>query len=155
MLSHSTLKPAQGSRRKKRLLGRGDGSGHGSYSTRGCKGQSSRSGGGTKPGFEGGQTPLIRRLPKIRGFNNPNRTSYQVINVSQLEVCDAGSLDTVALFEKGLLSSKTLPIKLLADGEVTKKFTITVDAASKTAIEKIEAQGGKVIVSKLPPKADK
>lgn len=155
MLSHSNLKPAKGSRRLKRLLGRGDGSGHGSYSTRGCKGQSSRTGGGTKPGFEGGQTPLIRRLPKIRGFKNPNRTSYQALNVSQLEVCEAGEINTVVLFEKGLLSSKTLPIKLLAEGEVTKKFTITVDAASAAAIEKIEAKGGKVIVSKLPARADK
>lgn len=147
MLSLSNLKSARGSRKKKRLLGRGDASGHGSYSTRGQKGQSSRSGGGVKPGFEGGQTPLIRRLPKVRGFKNPNRVAYQVINVSQLNVFESGeTVDIVAFYEKGLITRKTLPIKLLADGELTKKLTVKVDAASKSATEKIEAKGGQVVV---------
>lgn len=149
MISQSTLKPARGSRRKKRLLGRGDASGHGSFSTRGSKGQSSRSGGGTKPGFEGGQTPLIRRLPKVRGFKNPNRVPFQVVNVGDLEKLEAGStVDLVVLFERGLVSKKNLPVKLLAGGELSKKFTIKVDSASQAAVEKVEKHGGKVVVSK-------
>lgn len=148
MISQSTLKPAKGAKREKRIIGRGDGSGHGSFSTRGCKGQSSRSGGGVKPGFEGGQTPLVRRLPKIRGFKNPNRVPFQVVNVSDLEKFSSGdTVDLVALFEIGLVSKKNLKVKLLGTGELTKKLTVKVDAASQSAQEKVEKQGGKVVLS--------
>lgn len=148
MISQSTLKPAKGAKREKRIIGRGDGSGHGSFSTRGCKGQSSRSGGGVKPGFEGGQTPLVRRLPKIRGFKNPNRVPFQVVNVGDLEKFSSGdTVDLVALFEIGLVSKKNLKVKLLGTGELTKKLTVKVDAASQSAQEKVEKQGGKVVLS--------
>lgn len=149
MLSQNTLRPNPGSRRKKRNLGRGDASGLGSYSTRGVKGQNARSGGGTKPGFEGGQTPLIRRLPKLKGFTNVNRISYQIVNVDRLNVFDDGAtIDIVALFERNIISKKSLPLKVLGNGELSKKFTVKADAVSAEAKKKIEDKGGSVVLSK-------
>lgn len=145
MISQHTLKPNKGSRKKIRILGRGDASGHGSYSTRGGKGQTARSGGNRKPGFEGGQTPLIRRLPKLKGFNNPNRVPYQIVNVEKLEAFkDGDTVDLVALYDAQFISSKNKPIKILGDGEITKKLTVKVDACSASAKEKIESKGGSV-----------
>ena len=146
-MKQHTLSPKPGSRKKAISIGRGDGSGHGSYSGRGMKGQSSRSGGTVKPGFEGGQTPLIRRLPKLKGFKNPNRLPFQVINVVKLNVFENGAtVDLVSLFDKGFISKKNLPVKLLGDGEVTKKLTVKVDAVSNSAKGKIEAAGGSVLI---------
>lgn len=147
MISHHTLKPNPGSRKAKRDLGRGDSSGHGSFSTRGGKGQTARSGGGVKPGFEGGQTPLIRRLPKLKGFKNPNRLPFQVVNVERLnEFIDGTTVDLVALYENHLISRKNRPVKILGDGEVTKKLTVKVDACSQSAKKKIEEKGGTLLL---------
>ena len=149
MITQHTLKPNPGSRRKKRTLGRGDASGLGSYSTRGVKGQNARSGGGTKPGFEGGQTPLIRRLPKLKGFTNINRVSYQIVNVERLNVFDEGStVDIVALFERNIISKKSNPLKVLGHGALLKKLTIKADAVSAEAQKKIEDKGGSIVLSK-------
>lgn len=133
---------------KKKRVGRGNGSGHGTFSCRGMKGQKARSGGTRRPGFEGGQTPYLRKMPKYRGFNNPNQVIYQVVNLSQLEVFEDGSkIDRELLLKKRLITKKHMPVKLLAGkGEITKSFEITVDKASQTAVEKVESKKGKVVL---------
>ena len=149
MISQHTVSSNPGSRQKKLTVGRGDGSGHGSYSGRGMKGQLARSGGRRRPGFEGGQTPLIRRLPKLKGFKNPNRMAFQTVNVSWLEKFEDGTkVDIVMLYEHDLISHKNRPIKLLGDGEIKKKLHIKVDACSASARAKIEKAGGTVDVPK-------
>ncbi len=147
MLKQHTLYPHSGSRLKSNDIGRGDGSGHGSFSGRGGKGQTARSGGNIKAGFEGGQTPLIRRLPKLKGFKNPNRVAFQTVNVSSLNAFDDGStVDIIALYENKLISKKNRPVKLLGDGEVTKKLTVKVEAVSESARKKIEDKGGSIVL---------
>ncbi|MBN1384947.1 MAG: 50S ribosomal protein L15 [Elusimicrobia bacterium] len=140
------LKPAVGSKHRRKLLGRGEGSGHGGSATKGMKGQNSRSGRGTRPGFEGGQMPLMRRIPK-RGFKNIFRREYEVINLKTLdEVFDSNSeITKTVLIEKGLIKSKQKPIKVLADGDIKKPLKITADRFSKSAIEKTKKAGGEVI----------
>jgi large subunit ribosomal protein L15 len=140
------LSPAPGSRKDRKRVGRGHGSGHGGRSGRGDKGQNSRAGGGKGPGFEGGQNPLAMRLPKLPGFKNRFRTEYAVVNVSRLEALfDAGAtVDVDALFDKGVIKSKTTPVKILGDGEITKKLTVKADKVSGAARTKIEAAGGTV-----------
>jgi len=140
------LFPAPGSRKGPKRVGRGHGSGHGGTSGRGDKGQLSRSGGGKGPGFEGGQNPLYMRLPKLRGFKNRFRTEYVVVNVSRLEErFSAGdTVDIDALFSAGLIKSRTAPVKVLGDGDLTKSFTVEVDKVSGPAKAKIEAAGGTV-----------
>ena len=143
----SMLSPAPGSRKARKRVGRGNSAGGGTTAGRGTKGQGSRSGHRSRFGFEGGQSPLLRRQPKFGGFTNPNRVEYEVVNVSDLEEkLSAGSYDQVALREANVVSTKK-PIKLLARGEVKKKFTLTVDAASKTAQEAITKAGGKVTIA--------
>ena len=138
------LKPKNGKKARKRV-GRGNASGHGTFSCRGMKGQSARSGGRRRPGFEGGQTPYLRKMPKLKGFKNPNHVDYQVINVEALNIFEDGTtVDQKLLLEKNLVSKKTLPVKLLSHGELEKKLTIVVNSASKVAIEKVEAMKGKV-----------
>jgi large subunit ribosomal protein L15 len=138
------LKPAAGSNKKRKRVGRGDGSGHGKTSGRGHKGQGSRSGGNVQPGFEGGQMPLQRRLPK-RGFNNPFRIETAVINIAQLETFPAGTEVTPALLlERGLVRGKNGRVKILGDGALTKPLTVKAHGFSATAREKIESSGGKV-----------
>jgi large subunit ribosomal protein L15 len=140
----SELSPAPGSSKKRKRVGRGDGSGHGKTSCRGHKGQGSRSGGGTRPGFEGGQMPLQRRLPK-RGFHNPFRVTMAIVNLDQLENFPAGSEVTPAgLAARGLVSGKNRRIKILGDGTLSKALTIKAHGFSTKAKEKIEASGGKV-----------
>jgi large subunit ribosomal protein L15 len=140
------LKPAPGSTKKRKRVGRGDGSGHGKTACRGHKGQGSRSGGNIAPGFEGGQMPLQRRLPK-HGFHNPFRRTWVVVNLGQLEAFDAGSEVTPeALHERRLVRRKGEPVKVLGDGEFTKKLTIRAHAFSAKAKEKIESLGGKAEV---------
>lgn len=140
------LFPAPGSRKDRKRVGRGHGSGHGGRSGRGNKGQLSRAGGGKGPGFEGGQNPLHMRLPKLRGFKNRFRTEYVVVNVSRLEdrFSAGDTVDIDALFSAGLIKSRTAPVKVLGDGELTKTLTVKVDKVSAPARAKIEAAGGTV-----------
>jgi len=141
------LKPAKGSTKSPKRVGRGNGSGLGNTAGRGHKGQKARSGGGVRPGFEGGQMPMTRRIPK-RGFTNIFGKQYTVINVSDLEErYDSGAEVTIeSLFATGLIKKVQDGVKLLGDGELTKALTVKVDKVSKTAAEKIAAAGGKVEV---------
>jgi large subunit ribosomal protein L15 len=128
-------------------LGRGEGSGHGKTSGKGHKGQKARSGGGIRIGFEGGQMPLYRKLPR-RGFNNKNfKVSYQLVNVGQLEKLEGDTVDREALIKAGLVRDNKQGVKLLGDGEVSKAFTINLSKVSETAKSKIEAAGGKVVIA--------
>lgn len=140
------LQPAPGSRRKATRVGRGIGSGMGKTAGRGHKGQKSRSGGGVRRGFEGGQMPLSRRIPK-RGFTNIFARKLAVINVGDLERFEADTVITPELLAaNGLVKQARNGVKLLGEGKITKKLTIKIQAASRQAIEKIEAAGGKVEV---------
>ena len=138
-----------GSKKKRKRLGRGPGSGLGKTSGRGHKGAKSRSGFKNKRGFEGGQTPLKRRLPKF-GFTNPNRQTYQLINLDRLEkldgLLDGTTLETEQLLEMGLIRSSKKPVKLLGRGSLTKKIKITVDKARPSAVESVTKAGGEVII---------
>ena len=140
------LKPAFGSTTAPKRLGRGIGSGLGKTSGKGHKGAKARSGGGKRPGFEGGQMPLIRRLPK-RGFYNPFRINYVAINVDRLEVFEDGMTVTpVELIEYGIIKKIDDGIKIMGNGELTKKLTVQAAKFTATAKEKIEAAGGKAEV---------
>ena len=140
------LKPAEGSKRNRKRVGRGPASGNGKTAGRGMNGQKSRAGGGKGDGFEGGQTPLARRLPKLPGFRNFNRVEYVPVNVSRLDAkFNAGDLvDADTLYAAGIIKNTTDPIKVLGDGEITKALTVRVDKVSASARAKIEAVGGKV-----------
>lgn len=140
------LHPAQGSRKARKRVGRGAASGNGTYAGRGLNGQLSRSGGGKGAGFEGGQQPLAMRLPKLPGFRNINRTEYAPVNVSRLETLfnDGDVVDGTALVEKGVIKKASTLVKVLGDGDITKKLTVRVDKVSASAQKKIEAAGGKV-----------
>ena len=138
----SNLKPKKGARHAKKRVGRGPGSGHGKTSSRGEKGQKSRSGYSGKRGFEGGQMPLHRRLPK-RGFTNIFKKDYAVVNVSDLERFDNGaSIDEAALRQAGLVKGNHDGVKVLGDGELSKKLTVSATKFSKSAREIIEKAGG-------------
>lgn len=140
------LHPAEGSTKKAYRKGRGAGSGNGKTAGRGHKGQWARSGGGVRPGFEGGQMPLARRLPK-RGFNNIFGTTYAPVNVSALERFEDGTeVTTELLIETGVVTRVYDGIKILGDGSITKKLTVKAAAFSASAKEKIEAAGGKAEV---------
>ena len=140
------LQPAIGSTTAPKRLGRGVGSGLGKTSGKGHKGAKARSGGGKRPGFEGGQMPLTRRLPK-RGFTNIYRKEYAAVNVSALNVFDDDAVITTdALIEAGLVKQVKAGIKILGGGDLTKKLTVSVEKVTASAKEKIEAAGGKVEV---------
>lgn len=141
------LKPPVGSRRKRKRVGRGTGSGHGCTSGRGNKGQKSRSGFSLKRGFEGGQMPLVRRIPK-RGFNNKKfADEYQIVNISDLNRFEDGQkVDFEALHRAGLVSKKIKKIKLLGNGELKRKLEVIVNSASKKAKEAIEKAGGSTTI---------
>ena len=140
------LSPAAGSVKEAYRKGRGHGSGNGKTAGRGHKGQHARSGGGVRVGFEGGQMPLTRRIPK-RGFNNIFAKPLEAINVSALEKFEDGAVvDAKALLEKGILSKCEYGVKILGNGELTKKLTVQASAFSASAKEKIEAAGGKAEV---------
>lgn len=141
------LTPAPGSVKDGFRVGRGPGSGNGKTAGKGHKGQNARSGGGVRPGFEGGQMPLYRRLPK-RGFNNARfATNYAIVNVSDLDVFEDGAVvDAAALVESGLVNDQCDGIKILGNGEISKKLTVHAAAFSQSAKEKIEAAGGKAEV---------
>jgi large subunit ribosomal protein L15 len=137
------LKPAEGSRRKNKRVGRGVGSGHGKTSCRGHKGQKARSGGTKGPGFEGGQMPLQRRLPK-RGFKNPFKIEYAIVNLKNISSIEGLDIITPeVLIERGLIKDLKDGIKVLGDGEIQSPFTIKADAFSASALAKIAAAGGK------------
>jgi large subunit ribosomal protein L15 len=140
------LRPAEGSRKKRRRVGRGEGSGRGKTAGRGTKGQNARSGGGVSVGFEGGQMPLQRRIPK-RGFTNIFEKKYEIINVKDLRNFASGeTIDREKLREAGLVK-KSVGLKLLGVGEISHPLTIRVDKVSRTAREKIESVGGTVEVA--------
>ena len=137
------LRPAPGSTKKQKRVGRGDGSGHGKTACRGHKGQRARAGGGTRPGFEGGQMPLQRRLPK-RGFNNPFKVDVAIVNLDQLGTFSSDSeVNPETLSEKGLVHGKNRRIKILGDGTINRSLTIKAHSFSAKAREEIEAAGGK------------
>lgn len=144
----NTLKPAEGATGREKRIARGEGSGHGGTSTRGHKGAQSRSGYSRKLGFEGGQMPIQRRLPKF-GFNNPNRVEYKAINLSSLQtLSEKANLNTITfdtLVEHGLVSRKDL-VKILGNGELTAKLSVSAHAFSKSAIAKIEAAQGSTTI---------
>jgi large subunit ribosomal protein L15 len=149
------LKPRPGAKHRRKRLGQGESSGHGKTSGRGGKGQTARSGSSIRPGFEGGQMPLFRRIPK-RGFNNARfATVYLPVNVSSLnDFEDGATVDEAALRACGLAAGKSDGIKILGDGELNKKLTVCANAFSASAKSKIEAKGGKCeIVSKKPETA--
>jgi large subunit ribosomal protein L15 len=146
----SSLKPKHGANKRRKRVGIGPGSGHGGTSTRGHKGIYARSGGGVRPGFEGGQMPLTRRIPK-RGFANIFRQEYQVVNVGDLnELASRGTITAEVLHDHGLIRHKDRKVKVLGDGELTEKISIRVDAASGSAKTKIEAKGGAVEIIPVP-----
>jgi large subunit ribosomal protein L15 len=139
------LSPALGSKKSRKRVGRGDGSGHGTYSGRGCKGQKSRSGGKMGRGFEGGQLPLIKRLPQKRGFVNIFRTEYSVVNIGKLNMFEAGSEVTPErLVAAGVVKSLRHLIKILGDGEINYPLLVKANKFSAAAKAKIEAAGGTV-----------
>lgn len=141
------LKAPEGSNKKRNRVGRGPGSGNGKTSGRGHKGQNSRKGGGVRIGFEGGQTPLYRRLPK-RGFGNDRfKVDYNEVNVSLLNIFQDGQVVTIEEMKKaGIINYSRLPVKILANGDLTKKLEISAHKFSKAAVEKIEKLGGKTVV---------
>ena len=146
MVKQNRIAPAPGSRHASKRVGRGNGSGHGTYSGRGCKGQKARAGNNkVRPGFEGGQLPLIKRLPRKRGFTNIFRTEYITINISQLNKFESGSEVTPEkLKAAGMIKSLAKPIKILADGDIDHPVTVKANKFSASAKAKIEAAGGKV-----------
>lgn len=146
MSSLTNLRPTHGSKHTSKRIGRGNGSGHGTFSTKGCKGQKARSGGSIPASFEGGQTPLARRLPKLKGFTNPGKTSFQIVNVGVLNTKfeNGDTVDISSLFEKRLIRSKTLPVKILGNGDLAKKLTVKIDRVAGPARAKIESAKGSV-----------
>ncbi len=146
MLTLGNLSPQRGARKQPKRLGRGPGSGHGKTAGRGHKGYKSRSGSGVKPGFEGGQMPLQRRLPK-RGFNNIFRKEYSLVSLAQLESIEGADPITVASLVEAKMVKKGALVKILANGEISKAVTVEVDKVSKGAKTKIEAAGGKVVLA--------
>jgi large subunit ribosomal protein L15 len=146
MVGLGELRPKAGAKHKKKRVARGTGSGHGRTAGRGHKGQKSRSGGGVRPGFEGGQTPLYRRLPKLGGFKNiPFKKFYLPVNVGVLEKFEKGSTVNLEILKKAGILKKDLPFKILGKGELTKALNVEAHKFSKSAKSKIESAGGKVI----------
>jgi len=141
------LIPPKGTHTKRKLLGRGSSSGHGKTSTRGSKGQTSRAGRHTYLGFEGGQSPLIRRMPK-RGFTSKFRVSYQVVNCDRLNALKEDTINLQVLLDNNLVKSKNKLVKILGEGKVTRAFSVSANAFSKSALEKIKAAGGTTEVVK-------
>jgi large subunit ribosomal protein L15 len=145
------LRPAEGSTKKRKRVGRGTGSGKGKTSTRGTKGQNSRTGGGVNAVFEGGQIRLVKRLPKMRGFNNRFKVSYSPINIDTMErVFENGAIiDPAALSAVGLLGKDSDPVVVLARGDIQKSMHVKAHRVSETARQKIEAAGGSVEILPL------
>ena len=144
-MQQSDLFPAEGSRKVKKRIGRGNASGQGTTAGKGNKGQKSRSGVQIQRGFEGGQLPIIKRLPRKRGFYNPNHVQYSPVNVGSLnEFAEGSEVNAEILYKSGLIDSLKRPVKILADGELTHSLTVKANKFSEAAKAKIEAAGGKV-----------
>jgi large subunit ribosomal protein L15 len=144
VVRQDNLSPSPGSKRARKRVGRGNGSGHGTFSGRGCKGQKSRAGNRVRPGFEGGQLPLIKRLPRKRGFVNIFKTEYSTVNIGRLNTFESGSEVTPEkLVAAGMVKSLRNPIKILADGDISHPLTVKANKFSASAKAKIEAAGGK------------
>jgi large subunit ribosomal protein L15 len=144
-MKQNELKPSAGAKHKKKFVGRGNGSGHGTYSGRGCKGQKARSGGGVRLGFEGGQLPLMKRLPRKRGFTNIFKTEYNIVNVRQLAVFSPGTEVTPEeLLRVGLINTTDQPTKILGTGDIKHPLLISADKFSSSAEKKIVAAGGSI-----------
>jgi large subunit ribosomal protein L15 len=145
LLRQNSIAPAPGSRKDRKRVGRGTGSGHGTYSGRGCKGQKARTGNNkVRPGFEGGQLPLIKRLPRKRGFTNIFRVEYSTVSVGALNTFESGTEITLELLlAAGLIKSPTRPVKVLGDGDIDRPLTVKAQKFSASAKSKIEAAGGK------------
>lgn len=137
----SELKPARGSVKRRKIVGKGPGSGHGKTATRGNKGQNSRTGGGVRMGFEGGQTPIYRKLP-IRGFKSIDKKFFDIVNLDQLSVFENGSIVTPEELKKRGLVGGGEPVKVLGNGDLKTKLTVKAHAFSASAKEKIKAAGG-------------
>lgn len=143
-MRQNELSPSPGSKHAKKRIGRGDGSGHGTYSCRGLKGQKSRSGPGIALRFEGGQTPLVKRLPHKRGFTNIFKTEYTLVKLQRLEVFDQNTeITPQMLLDVGLIHSLNKPVKILGDGELQRPLVVKANKFSESAKRKIEAAGGK------------
>lgn len=139
------LSPAPGAVKKPKRVGRGPSSGHGKTATRGTKGQKSRSGGGKGPGFEGGQTPIYRRIPKLPGFKNPFKKVFALVNTDQLNIFENGAVvDPQVLQEARIIRNTKLPVKILGRGDIEKSLTVKAHKFSSSAVRKIEQAGGKV-----------
>jgi large subunit ribosomal protein L15 len=146
-LKQNELHPPVGSKHKRKRVGRGDGSGHGTYSCRGLKGQKSRSGGGVHPLFEGGQNPLVKRLPYKRGFTNVFRTEYAIVNLSRLSTFpEDAEVTPEGMVSAGIVKGSTKPIKVLGNGELTHRMVVKAHKFSQAAKNKIELAGGKAEV---------
>jgi large subunit ribosomal protein L15 len=145
LVRQNSIAPAPGARHVSKRVGHGNGSGHGTYSGRGCKGQKARAGNQkARPGFEGGQLPLIKRLPEKRGFTNIFRIPYNAVNTGDLNIFESGSEVTPELMIKaGIIKSLQLPIKILGDGDIDRPLTVKAHKFSTSAKAKIEAAGGK------------
>jgi large subunit ribosomal protein L15 len=144
-MKQNELRSPAGAKHKKKRIGRGNGSGHGTYSGRGCKGQKSRSGGGVRLGFEGGQLPLIKRLPRKRGFTNVFKTEYNVVNVGKLTIFSPGSEVTPEeLLRAGLITIPDHPTKILGAGDIQHPLLVRANKFSSSAEKKILAAGGKI-----------
>jgi large subunit ribosomal protein L15 len=143
IITLSTLTPAKGSHRARKRVGRGPGSGLGKTSGKGHKGHKARTGGSTNPGFEGGQMPMYRRLPK-RGFTNPFRVENQPVNLSQLKKVTATDVSPETLYSAGLIGKPDVPVKLLGTGDADRAYTVRGVSLSASARAKIEAAGGKI-----------
>jgi large subunit ribosomal protein L15 len=151
----NSIAPAPGARKDRKRIGRGNGSGHGTYSGRGCKGQKARAGNNKmRPGFEGGQLPLIKRLPRKRGFTNIFKVEYATVSMGALNTFESGTEVTrKSMLAAGLIKSAASPVKVLADGEIDRPLTVKADRFSASAKAKIEAAGGKAEESESAAKA--
>ncbi|KPK22859.1 MAG: 50S ribosomal protein L15 [Dehalococcoidia bacterium SG8_51_3] len=144
-MKQNELRPPVGAKHKRKFVGRGNGSGHGTYSGRGLKGQKARSGGGVRLGFEGGQLALIKRLPRKRGFRNIFKTEYNIVNVGHLAIFAPGSEVTPEeLLRAGLIGSVDHPTKILGTGDIKHPLVVSVDGFSSSAEKKIVAAGGSI-----------
>ena len=144
-MRQNELRPPAGAKHNRKFVGRGNGSGHGTYSGRGCKGQKARSGGGVRPGFEGGQLPLIKRLPRKRGFTNIFKTKYNIINVGKLAIFPPGTEVTPEeLLGAGLIDTTDHPTKILGAGDIKHPLLVSADKFSSSAEKKILAAGGNI-----------
>jgi large subunit ribosomal protein L15 len=143
-MHNHTLRSPRGAKKNRKRVGRGDSSGNGSYSGKGMKGQKSRSGGGVRPGFEGGQLPLIKRLPSLRGFNNIFKTHFTVINLGEIVEYfpEGGDVTPQILQEKGLIDNPALPLKILGNGNVDVPLNVVAQKFSASATLKLEKAGG-------------